>query len=216
MRTSLRVVLTPALLTAAAFAGVAPPSPHSAARAAAQPAPGTYRLDPPHTFALFAAQHLVVGIVHGRFDKTAGTVVVAKDLADCTVDITIDAASLSTQNTTRDDDLRGPDFFDAAKFPAVTYRGRGVRRSGNGWVIDGTLTIRGVSKVVPLTFTFKGTAPAEAGKPIRIAFQATAAVKRADFNMTRDLLTEIGLQSGKPDVWLQVDSEALAAATPNP
>src|SRR5690242_1180876 len=74
------------------------------------PARGTYQLDPPHTFIYFAARHLVVGMVRGRFDRAMGTVFVATDPANCSVDVTIDSTSLSTQNEARDDDLRGPDM----------------------------------------------------------------------------------------------------------
>lgn len=208
MKRLLWIVLTPALLATAAFRSATEATLTIAP--AAPPAPGTYSLDPPHTFIYFAARHLVVGMVRGRFDKITGTLVVAKNPADCSVDVTIDAGSLSTQNSMRDDDLHGPDFFDAAKFPTATYRGHGIRRSGDGWLMNGVLTIRGVSKVVPLAFKFSGTAPAVAGQPSRIAFQGTAAVKRAEFNMTRDLLSEIGAVSARPDVWLEINAEALA------
>ncbi|HEV2643068.1 MAG TPA: YceI family protein [Candidatus Elarobacter sp.] len=177
----------------------------------ALPAAGTYSLDPPHTFIYFAARHLVVGMVRGRFDRIGGTLVVATDPADRTLDETIDAVSLSTQNTTRDDDLRSGAFFDVANFPTATYRGRGIHRAGGGWLIDGVLAIRGVSQVVALTFTYNGTAAAVAGQPRRIAFQGTAALKRADFNMTRDLLSEIGVRSAAADVTLEINAEALAA-----
>jgi len=76
----------------------------------------------------------------------------------------------------------------------MTYHGRGIRRvSGSSWTLDGSLTIRDVTKVVPLTFTFNGTAPSEPGKPARVAFHGSAATKRADFGMTRDLLQELGV-----------------------
>jgi polyisoprenoid-binding protein YceI len=88
----------------------------------ALPAPGTYELDPPHTFIVWAAKHEVVGIIRGRFDKIAGTLVVTQDPSTCTVDVTIEAPSLSTQNPARDADLNGPAFFDAAKFRTITYR----------------------------------------------------------------------------------------------
>ncbi len=186
------------------------------AASSALPAPAAYRLDPPHTFVWFKAQHKVVGAVRGRFDRTAGIVVVSKEPAECSIDVSIDSASLSTQNPVRDADVKGPDFFDAAKFPTVTYRGKGIRRSGRGWVMDGTLTIRGVGRTVPLDFAFNGLAPAQAGRPERVAFHATAAVQRAAFGMARDLLDEIGKQSKAPDVWIEIDAEALRepAATP--
>jgi polyisoprenoid-binding protein YceI len=176
------------------------------------PAPGTYELDPPHTFAYFDARHQVVGLVRGRFDKISGTITVAKDPADCSLDVTIDTSSISTQNTIRDEDLRGPDFFDVAHFPTMTYRGHGIRHvSGNTWLMEGSLTIRGVTKVVPLRFTFNGTAPPDSGKPARVAFHGAAATRRAEFGMTRDLLKELGpTPAPDPDVELELDSEALA------
>lgn len=100
----------------------------------ALPAPGRYELDPPHTFAYFDARYQVVGLVRGRFDKIAGTITVVQDPAACSLDVTIDTSSISTQNSVRDEDLRRPDFFDVQKFPTTTYRGRGIRRaSGNSW-----------------------------------------------------------------------------------
>jgi len=63
-----------------------------------------------------------------------------------------------------------PDFFNAAKFPRIEYHGRGVRKSGDGWVVEGALTIRGTTRSVPWRFMFKGTAPAQQGKPGRVAF----------------------------------------------
>lgn len=182
--------------------------------AAMMPPAGSYDIDPVHTFIQFSAKHLVVGRVDGRFDKSQGTVTVVPDLSACTVDVSIDAQSLSTHNNTRDEDVRGPDFFAAAKYPAVEYHGRGVRKSGQGWIIDGALTIRGITKTVPLSFVFNGIAPAKAGAPSRIAFHATASVKRADFGMTRELLDEIGAVSSSPDVWITIDAELIAKAKP--
>lgn len=176
---------------------------------------GAYALDPPHTFASFAAQHLVVGMVRGRFDKISGTITVSKNLAACAVEVSIEVPSVSTQNGIRDEDLRSDHFFDAAKFPVMTYAGRGIHRSGKGWVMDGSLTIRGVTKTVPLTFQFRGVAPAKPGQPARVAFHASAAVRRADFGMTYELLDEIGAVSSRPDVWIEIDAEALATGSPN-
>jgi polyisoprenoid-binding protein YceI len=180
----------------------------------ALPAPGTYELDPPHTFIVWAAKHEVVGTIRGRFDKTAGTLVVTRDLSTCTVDVTIEAPSLSTQNPARDTDLKGLSFFDAAQFPAITYRGRGIHRTEEGWGVDGTLTIREASQVVPVRFAFRGTAPAQSGKPTRVAFRAHADTKRADFAMMRNLIEEVGANATGFDVEIEIDVEALAKAAP--
>jgi polyisoprenoid-binding protein YceI len=193
---------------------------------AAIPSPGTYKIDPDHTFAYFSAWHHVVGRVRGRFDKVTGTITVSPDAGDCAVEISIDTASISTQNAERDEDLRGPDFFDVKRFPAMTYRGRGIRRVSatqggkTGWIMNGSLTIRGISRVVPLTFTFPGlvvTYPGSPnnppGKPARPAFHASAAIKRGDFGMTRDNPMELGLPPAPgADVEIEIDVEADATA----
>ena len=178
------------------------------------PAPGVYEINSDHTFAYFAAWHHIVGTVRGRFDKVTGTFTVSPDPADCAVDVVIAAYSVSTQNSERDDDLRSPSFFDVVKFPIATYRGRGIRRlADDTWVMDGSLTIRGFTRVVPLTLSYKGVfADTKPGRPARVAFHATAGARRADFGMTRDNLMELGPNPPlKPDVEIQIDVEADAA-----
>lgn len=183
---------------------------HADARLPALPSPGTYKVDPDHSFVYFSAWHHVVGVVRGRFDKVTGTITSGARAADCALDITIDTATISTQNSERDDDLRGPAFFDVKQFPTATYRGRGIRRSGDAWVMDGTLTIRGVSRTVPLTFTFKGLFPdTPTGRPPRASFHGTAETHRADFGMTRDNAMELGVPpTPGADVQLEIDIEA--------
>ena len=215
-RGKVNIVLGIVVLTLCGIAFVAMDTPKvlaSSSGMAALPDPGTYIVDPAHTFAYFGAMHHIVGLVRGRFDKVTGTISAAKDPADCTVDISIDTASIDTQVTRRDEDLRGPDFFDVKKFPAMTYRGRGIRKTADGaWVMDGSLTIRGVTKEVPLTFRFKGMFPdMPAAQPARASFHATAAVKRGDFGMTRDNLMELGPNPTGPDVEIQIDVEANAS-----
>jgi polyisoprenoid-binding protein YceI len=184
----------------------------SSSSMATLPPPGTYNIDPVHSFAYFGAWHHIVGLVRGRFNKVTGTITATKDPADCAVDISIDTATIDTQFARRDEDLRGPDFFDVKNFPAMTYHGRGIRKSAEDtWVMDGSLTIRSVTKEVPLTFRFKGMFPdMPAGQPARASFHATAAVKRGDFGMTRDNLMELGPNPAGPDVEIQIDVEANA------
>jgi polyisoprenoid-binding protein YceI len=96
------------------------------------PESGTYNIDSAHSFAYFGAWHHIVGLVRGRFNKVTGTISAAKEPADCAMDISIDTASIDTQIVRRDEDLRGPDFFDVKTFPTMAYRGRGIRRSADG------------------------------------------------------------------------------------
>jgi len=175
------------------------------------PVPGSYQIDPVHSFVYFSAWHHIVGLVRGRFDHTTGSITAAQDPALCALDVTIDTFSVSTQFTERDDDLRGPDFFDVRKFPTMKYQGHGIRQtSGGQWSMNGTLTIRGISKVVPIIFTFKGLFPdAPANEPPRASFHAIAATKRGDFGMIRDNKTELGVPPGPGnDVDIEIDVEA--------
>jgi polyisoprenoid-binding protein YceI len=208
----LLMVLAAPSTHAAAADHPAPPVQEMAA-AQALPAPGTYEIDPAHSFAYFGASHHVVGLVRGRFDKITGTITVSQDLAACSVDVKIDPSSISTQVGERDEDLRGPAYFDVKVFPAMTYHGRGIRRvSGTSWTMDGSLTIHGVTKVVPLTFTFNGAfADIKPGKPARVAFHGSAGTKRADFGMGARDKGEVG-PSPAPDVEIEIDVEADAKA----
>jgi polyisoprenoid-binding protein YceI len=187
-------------------------SPRDAARevSSSWPGAGTYVLDPEHSFIHFAAQHLIVGTVRGRFNTMAGTAIAGTDPRLSQVDVVIEAASLDTQNDARDAHLRSPDFFDVTAFPTIRFHGTSLRKAGDRWAIDGSLMIRGIAREVPLEVAFMGTAPAQTGTPSRVAFQAAAAVRRADFAMTHGLLDEIGAVSARPDVWIQIDAEFLA------
>lgn len=177
----------------------------------ALPAPGTYEIDPDHSFAYFGARHHVVGLVRGRFEKVSGTFTVSQDLAACSVDVSIDPSSISTQVIERDEDLRSPAYFDVKIFPTMTYHGRGIRRvSGSSWTMDGSLTLHGVTKVVPLTFIFNGSfSDVKPGKPARVAFHGSAGMKRADFGMGARDKGEVGT-SPAPDVEIEIDVEADA------
>jgi polyisoprenoid-binding protein YceI len=187
----------------------------------ALPAPGTYKIDPLHSFAYFSAWHHIVGRVRGRFDKVTGTIIVSPDPAACSVDVNIDLSTISTQVIPRDEDLRGPAYFDVAKFPTMTYQGRGIHRvspspSQDQWVMDGSLTMHGVTKVVPLTLKFNGIfAGGKPGEPARAAFHGTAATKRAQYGIgARDNLQEVG-DATAPDVDIEIDVEA-DATSPTP
>ena len=187
-------------------------SVQKSAKAEALPAPGTYKIDPAHSFAYFSAWHHLVGRVRGRFDKVTGTITVSPDPAACSVDVTIDVSTISTQIGKRDEDLRGDAYFDVKKFLTMTYQGRGIHRiSSDLWRMDGSLTMHGVTKVVPLTFKFNGTfSDTEPNEPARVAFHGTAGLKRAAFEMgVRDNSAEVG-NSTVPDVDIEIDVEADA------
>jgi polyisoprenoid-binding protein YceI len=172
-----------------------------------RPVTGIYTIDPVHTFVLFSARHLVIGRVVGRFDRLIGTLAVTSRLEDWAVSTRIEAASLTTDCEKRDQDLCGPDFFDATQYPTIRFEGHGLRPANDHWIMNGALTIRDLTVPVALDVWFRGTASTT---PPRAGFHASGTVRRADFGMKRDLITEIGT-SASPDVTIEIDVEATLA-----
>src|ERR1039457_5504889 len=110
----------------------------------------TWTLDNDHSNAQFKVKHLMISNVKGTFEKIQGQLVLDdKDITKSKVDVIIDMASVNTNIKKRDDHLRSPDFFDVAKFPAMTFVSTKVEQDGPGKLkVTGILTIKGVSKQV--------------------------------------------------------------------
>jgi len=113
----------------------------------------TWTIDPDHTTAQFKVRHLMISNVKGVFEKVSGTLNLDdKDITRSKVDVSIDVASINTNIKKRDDHLRSPEFFDAVKFPSMTFASTKVEKASKDKLkVTGNLTIKGVSKVVVLT-----------------------------------------------------------------
>ena len=99
------------------------------------PVAGTYELDASHTHVGFSVRHVMVSKTKGRFAEVAGTVTIAEEPSESSVDVTIQAASVDTRDEGRDGHLRSADFLDVDQHPTLTYRSTGVRSAGKGgWV----------------------------------------------------------------------------------
>ena len=144
-----------------------------------------YKIDPNHSSVNFAVTHLMVSTVNGRFTAFEGKVLLDdKDVTKSSVNVTIKTASVNTDNTSRDNDLRSAGFFDAEKFPEITFQSKSVEKKGNDYVAHGTLTIKGVAKDVDLPFELKG--PADAGKMGKVmGAHATLTVNRQDYGVSK-------------------------------
>jgi len=112
--------------------------------------PGTWVIDPSHSEVAFSVRHLMLSKVRGRFTSFEGRLVTGDNLLDSSVEATIDLASVNTNDANRDEHVRSADFFDVEQFPTMTYRSTGVRATGNGFVVDGELSLHGVTRAVPL------------------------------------------------------------------
>ncbi len=144
-----------------------------------------YTLDPTHTYLHFGISHLGFSTMHGRFDKTSGQFSIDHAAKTASVMVNIEAASINTGLEKRDDHLRSPDFMNAVEFPVVTYQSTAVRFEGDiPSVIEGNLTLLGVTKSVTLTITaFKcGTNPMN--NRAMCGMDAVGSMKRSDFGMT--------------------------------
>ena len=115
------------------------------------PLAGTYGLDVSHTQVGFAVRHMAVSKVRGRFDKFDGAITIAEDPAQSSVNVTIDATSVDTQDETRNNHLRTNDFFDVENHPTWTFVSTSVVPDGKAeWKVNGDLTIRGITRPVTL------------------------------------------------------------------
>lgn len=147
----------------------------------------SYTVDPLHTFPNFTIGHMGFSTMHGRFGKTTGKLTVDEAKGTGSVDVIIDAASVSTGFEKRDDHLRSPDFLNAAEFPEITYKSNKVtiKKDSTG-VVEGNLTIAGVTKPVTLNVTRMhcGLNPMDPKKQeYRCGMDAETTIKRSDFGV---------------------------------
>src|SRR5438094_955765 len=110
---------------------------------------GTWTIDPAHSDVGFVIRHLMISKVKGHFTGFEGRIVTAEDPLESEVTATIDMASIDTANAIRDENLRRADFFDADRYPTMTYRSTGITPDGDGFRLDGELTLKGVTLPVP-------------------------------------------------------------------
>jgi polyisoprenoid-binding protein YceI len=144
---------------------------------------GTWEIDPVHSEVSFVVRHMVVSKVRGRFDRFSGTIVTDEDLGRSSVNVTIDASSISTSEPNRDNHVRSADFLDVEKFPELTFRSTGVRSEHGAYFVDGELTIRGVTRPVTLDVEVNGFTPDPYGGT-RAGFSATTEINRDSFGVS--------------------------------
>ena len=149
------------------------------------PKAGTYVIDPAHTEVGFIARHLIGTKVRGRFTEATGTFTVAENPEESTLKASVEAASVDTNNSMRDDHLRTNDFLDVPNYPTLSLTSIGLKQvDDTHWILKGELTIRGVTKPVDFNLEFLGEGPSmQEGKTV-VAFSATAEIDRRDFGVS--------------------------------
>lgn len=205
---------TSALLLIAALS-VAPASMVSAAPTPA--AMETYKVDAEHTNIGFRVSHLVFTKVPGRFNKFEGSLSLDRaDLTKGSVTLTIDAASIDTNEPARDKHLKSDAFFDVERFPKITFQSTRVRQiAQNKFQVEGNLTIRDVTKQVTMDVDVLGFGPDGYGA-FRAAFEAHARINRQDYGVSwNDVVEGGGLMVGN-DVEINLSIEAIRQKAAQP
>jgi len=168
---------------------------------------GSWTIDPLHSEVGFSVRHMMVSKVRGKFTKFSGELVTAEDPLASSVSADIDLSSIDTAAEQRDAHLRSPDFFDTDNHPVMTYRSTGIRPNGDGYVVDGELTLKGVTRQVPLHLELNGFGP-DAYGGTRAGFTATAEINRQDFGVNWNAALETGgvVVSDKVNIHLEIEA----------
>jgi polyisoprenoid-binding protein YceI len=168
---------------------------------------GSWTIDPLHSEVGFSVRHMMVSKVRGKFAKFSGELVTAENPLASSVTAEIDLSSIETGAEQRDAHLRSPDFFDTENHPVMTYRSTGIRAKGDGYVLDGELTLKGVTRQVPLALEINGFGRDPYGGT-RAGFTATAEINRQDFGVNWNAALETGgvVVSDKVNIHLEIEA----------
>ena len=172
------------------------------------PKPGTYAIDTSHTHAGFAVKHFGLSKVKGEFTELEGTIVIAEEPTASSVNVTIQTASFNSRDEGRDGHVKSADFLDVEQFPTITFASTSVIADGANWVVNGDLTIKGVTHPVQLETEFEGaiTDPYDFE---RIAFSAETEIDRTDFGLDFSAALASGGLIVAKNVKISIEVEAI-------
>jgi polyisoprenoid-binding protein YceI len=173
-----------------------------------------YEIDKNHSSLGFTAKHMVFTTVRGHFGKYDGHVEVeGADYATAGGEFMLEVASLESNNEKRDGHLRSADFFDAEKFPTMTFRSTSVKRLGSDrFAVTGDLTIREVTKPIELAVSVEGRIPRDAFGKERIAISATGTISRKDWDLNWNMALETGGFLVSDEIKIEVEAAFVADA----
>ncbi len=176
------------------------------------PSVGTYDIDVSHTQVGFAARHMAVSKVRGRFTAFEGVLEVADNVVDSALRVTVETSSVDTSDENRDAHLRSGDFLDVENFPTMTFVSTGITEAGPGaWKVDGDLTIRGVTRPVTLDVETEGAIIDPFGNE-RAGFSASAVINRDDFGVSFNAALDTGGLVVSKKITLEIESEVVKRA----
>lgn len=167
----------------------------------------SWELDASHSVLGFSVKHMMISNVHGRFDKATGTLELDdKDITKSSVKIEIEVGSVNTNEAKRDGHLKSPDFFEADKFPKMTFKSKSITKAGNNFKVVGDLTIKNVTKEVTLDVELSAEAKDPWGN-VKRGVTVSGKLNREDFGLTWNKALEAGGVLVGKDVSLTLDAE---------
>lgn len=184
-------------------------APTRAYRGQEIPEAGFYEVDGSHSSVEFVARFLTISKVRGRFTDFSGTLAVAEVPEQSSVAITIDAASISTDNAKRDAHLRSADFFDVARYPELTFHSSRVEpATEESWTVTGDLALLGTTRPVTLDAYFAGLVATASGEH-RAGFSASTDIDREHWGLTWNQVLETGGLLVAKKVTIELDVQAV-------
>lgn len=171
-----------------------------------------WNVDVVHSNVRFTVEHLVISEVEGSFKTFTGSMTSTKpDFTGSTVDFSVDVNSINTDNEMRDNHLKADDFFNAEKFPKMTFKSTSFTKvSDKKYKLTGNLTLRDVTKSVTFDVTYGGTAKDGYGNT-KAGFKATTVINRFDYGLKWSALTEAGGMTVGSDVTIDLRLEFAQA-----
>ncbi len=172
-----------------------------------------YKIDTSHSKAAFTVKHLMVSNVRGEFSKVTGTIVYdEKNPTAIRIDATIDATTVNTSEPKRDEHLRSADFFDVAKYPAMTFKSKSAKKTANGLAVTGDFTLHGVTRQIVLNVDTSGPEVKDPWGMLRRGASATTTINRADYGLTWNKAVETGGVVVSDEVKITIDVEGTRPA----
>jgi polyisoprenoid-binding protein YceI len=170
--------------------------------------PGTWTIDSSHSSVAFTARHLMVSKVRGRFGTFSGTITVAPDPLQSSVEATVETGSITTNDDNRDGHLRSPDFFDVERYPTMSLHSTRIEQRGGDHLLHADLTVKGVTRPVVFTLEFEGVESDPWGGT-RAGFSAETEINRKDWGLEWNVALETGGVLVGEKVKVQLDVQAV-------
>jgi polyisoprenoid-binding protein YceI len=172
------------------------------------PTPGRWKIDPGHAEVGFVGRHFGLTKVRGRFTGVTGHADIGDDITDSTLTVTIDTASVSSGDDTRDDHLRSADLFDVEQYPQATFTSTGIFVDGATGTVTGNLTIKDVTRPVTLDVEYVGHARDPWGND-RAVFSASTTINRGDWGLTWNMLLDTGGLLVSKEIRIEIEIELV-------